>query len=246
MKCCGKSPRNQFSLMNRFTATVKLVLLAISVYTFEPVANCFSQSSQDSAFSLKEMLYFSNISLTYTFICIIIGHFNKKSLKLKSLYSFILPTAFVLESMVTILFWVLYFIDPKLVKHNVNLSSGFIVSSLREVPKHLSPLIMLFIEQSRTKIRKSWSHRIFLISFAIVYFAIIELHFILCGQHLYPFFRFLTFFSKILIMLATSFISIFIYEFWLRKKLEVFKKSFRKQIKGGNFSSKKSRKIKIS
>lgn len=246
MKYFKKSPQNYILLLNRFKLTVKLILLTISAYTFEPIANCFNLNSQDSPFDLKEMLYFSNISLTYTFVCIIIGYFNKRSLKLKKLYNFILPTAFVFESMVTILFWVLYFINPKLVKHNVNLSSGFIVSSLKEVPKHLSPLIILCIEQTRTKTRKSWCHRIFLISFGIIYFAIIELDFIFSGKYLYPFFKYLSLFSKILIMLTTSFISIFIYEFCVRKKIENSKKYGGKQIKTGNLLRlEKSKKNKI-
>lgn len=197
----------------------KIMLLSVSVYSFEPLSNKFKPEISRVQCTKNDFLYFTNISLFYTAFCVAIGFLTYYFPALESLHKFVLPTSIVLEITVTILFWGLFFINPGLVKAGATANKISILRLYTEFPKHLFPLITLLIEQSGLKLQRSWQHRLFLILFGIFYGSLSEALIFHESNYLYPFFRVFTFKGRAAIFILSILINILFYEFVMYFKI---------------------------
>ncbi len=177
--------------MNRFGSFLhcfKLLLFIIVITCgYDIIAKKLNIKKEETIIELKDFFFFTNIALTYTIICIFIGMCKRFNPLLNCIHLFISITGFILEILVTISFWILYFIDPKLVKgdfeHN-NITCSLVI---QEFPKHLIPLILLFLENLNIKHRRSFYHFMFFLFFSFIYFLINEIYAICKLDFLYPF-----------------------------------------------------------
>lgn len=149
----------------------KMLLLFISISSFKPISKIIEYG--DRASRDNDLLYFTNISLLYTALGVMVGIVAKlsKSERIKALHEFIVVTSAVMSMLVVTVFWILFVIDPKLVtpysKGNEVLHT--FDNYIREFPKHLYPLIVVFIELSNVVLEKKGTHRFFLFSIAVAY-----------------------------------------------------------------------------
>lgn len=152
-----------------------------------------------------------------------LGIFKDIDHKIKRLYDFILPTCITLEIMVTVSFWILFLINPYLVKSDY-IPNTTIFGYSYEFPKHLFPLLILLIEQTGLSIERSWSHHLFLICFGFVYGALNESLIIYDQTYLYPFFKKIAFCYRLCFFLASTLINIFFYEIIMYFKVKELEK----------------------
>jgi len=190
----------------------KFLLLSVSVYSFEPLSNNFKPQISRIQYTKDDFLFFTNISLFYTTFCVIVGFLKQLAPTLNKLHRFLLPTSIVLEMMVTTFFWILFLINPSLVKKDFNKSGFSLLSLYTEFPKHLFPLLILMIEQAGMKLERMWTHKLFFIGFGIFYGSLSEILIISESNYLYPFFKKFSFKGRILFFVASILINFFFYE----------------------------------
>lgn len=178
---------------------IKFLFVIISIYSFDPVKNQF-RPLEERVVDQNEYFYFTNISLILTIISVLIGiirfQFTNNRI-FNEIYQILAPIVIVLETCVTLLFWSLFLIDPALVKNDYNNSSvGGVSEYISELPKHAFPIIILILDQMGNQFKRIWFHRLFLISFCIIYGIFCEI-LILNEIYLYPVFKMLSFSVRI-------------------------------------------------
>ncbi|KAM0680259.1 hypothetical protein GINT2_001644 [Glugoides intestinalis] len=198
------------------TLSFKYTLLLVAAYHIECISNLFKKKEDQKIFDISDKCFLTNLALFYTIFCVIAGIFRNYHCFFKELHAFILPTALVLEVIVTGMFWSLFIIDKKLVMRFDKYKNSPLLSYLSECPRHLFPLLVLLLEHMTAVLRKSPFHKIFLFVFAIVYFTINELLIGYRDIFLYPFLERFTFIQRGLIFASLSGISLLLYEIWAK------------------------------
>lgn len=207
--------------MAKLTAPVKMGLLLISTYGFEGVSNQFKPQALATQLLLRDYLYFTNIALFYTLFAVILGLLRRYNKQAAAVHRFSVVTALVLEIIVTVSFWILFSINPALVKNKPPQPDAVLrVSPIEEIPKHLLPTIILLIEQRGLYVSRGWSHRIFFISFCFIYYLVSEMYYRLKQAFLYPFFKFFNGTQRFLFFCAMAAIALLIYEASMIAKTE--------------------------
>lgn len=196
---------------------LKHALLAIAAYNIEYVSNLFKKKEHQTITDIRDKFFLTNLALLYTIFCVFTGIFRNHHAIFKELHSFTLPTALVLETIVTVMFWTLFIIDKRLVLRFEKYQDSMFPGYIAECPRHLFPLVVLLLEHMVAVLKKSHFHRIFLFIFAIVYFTINELLISYRGIFLYPFLQYFTFMKRGLIFSSLSGVSLFLYEIWAKK-----------------------------
>lgn len=190
----------------------ELLMFLVMISRIEFISNLFRPKDKKQIITIKEWLFFTNISLIYTALCVISGFLMNYYAFFNRVYLFLLPTAFILEILVVCMFWPLFTIKPSLVKSNIAPYPNLFIFYLREFPKHLFPLLILLIELQGVNIKKDWAHRHFFIIFLISYFCINELLIHYKKIYLYPFLEALNFISRIVIFFLIGIFCIALYE----------------------------------
>lgn len=217
----------KFNLFFKFSY-VKILLSIISISSFKPLTKVIRGNQE--ILSKNEYFYFTNLGLFLTITCVVIGlikSFFAQNNILKKFYSFLIPISIVLEICVTIVFWLIFFIDPKLVKEDYCNLDGKIdlYSYFSEFPKHLFPLIILILEQSGIVFKRDLNHRIFFIVFSICYCSFSEFLIRKHKNYLYPFFKKMNFLGRLTIFSIISICCILFYEILMHFKAEKLRKS---------------------
>lgn len=211
-----------------------MILLLISTYSIEGVANRFRSPEYARAVALREYLYFTNIALLYTIFSVFVGYLSTYSKNIALLYSFSVVTAFILEIIVTLTFWALYLVDPSLVKNKSDLAGFNGPSITREIPKHALPALILLMEQYGLEIEKHWSHRAFFIGFSLSYYLISEVYTKRAGLYLYPFFKYFSVLQRFMFFCSIALLTLFVYEIFMiiKKRLSAIKRKIKEKRKG--------------
>jgi len=211
-----------YKLFNGTLFLMKLSFLTFAIHALatEKTRSQIPENLFSSLMVIRPYLYFTNIALVYTLFCIFLGFMSSKIKRLNPIYEFTLVTAIVLESMVSFCFWILYSIDPGLVKEKWALPTSFI----RECPKHLFPLITLLIEQRNKQFLKSMGHRYFIMIFCVFYYFVIELYSHYSKDFIYPFLKAINIFGRSAVFSGFILIALLIYEFWMRLHFQIIQK----------------------
>lgn len=194
---------------------IKLILLGISVYALDPISSRIHKTPTSLATDIREYLYFTNISLVYTIFSVFLGFFHKFNKKISKIYKFCVATALVLEFIVTITFWILYAINPALVKNKSDFIGTEGPSMIRELPKHLVPTAILILEQTDLYFSRKWCHRLFFIAFCFIYYIISEVYTLLTAKFLYPFFKYFTDFQRFIFFSFMTVFALLLYELFM-------------------------------
>lgn len=198
---------------SRLALPIKLVLLVIATAGLDVVSKRFKVDGAVGESDVREYLYFTNISLIYTFFCVFLGFFHKFSRRVTRVYYFAVSTAFVLELLVTVTFWILFTINPALVKNDMEtgVRNGR-PSILQELPKHGIPTVMLLLEHREIPFRKRMAHRIFLGVFCVLYYLVCEIYSYYSGETIYPFLKYFTWLQRVVFFVGMACIGLFVYD----------------------------------
>jgi FAR-17a/AIG1-like protein len=204
-----------FLHLDTLLSIIKNVMFSTAIFKIELISNVFASESKKEQFGIRESLYLTNLSLFYMIFTVVAGAVHRMSKRMKSYYLFALSTAVVLEAIVVVQFWGLYLKDPRLVKPKSCFENGQRLSAIDELPKHLFPLLILILEKRAIRIKKSMSHRLFLLTVTIVYFSILKIYNIVTDDYLYPFLELLSYPKTFMFHLFSLLICFGFYECWM-------------------------------
>lgn len=199
-------------LTSRVAHLIKFLLLFIAISDLEGVSALLKRDTKEALGTFKDYLHFTNISLYYTIFCVVVGLLHSSGLIKTSVRNFFMVTALVLEAMVTVLFWCLFFLNPRLVCHKYSEGKSLIAKYMKECPKHLCPFVVMLIEQYGIPLEKKKVHRLFLLQFCIGYYLVAELYFKLKKDHLYPFLDSLGILARMCFFGMACLVSFLLYE----------------------------------
>ncbi|KAG0439539.1 hypothetical protein DMUE_2364 [Dictyocoela muelleri] len=118
----------------------------------------------------------------------------------------LLPAVFSLQFLVTAMYWILYFINPKLVWSEELIDKGFKPFLPADICAHGLPYVILFLNSDSYLVKPRRRPRIFLLGFFVFYVALLHLIFIITGEWPYQvlekitgFYRFLFLFGMLMI-----------------------------------------------
>ncbi|ADM11239.1 uncharacterized protein Eint_030950 [Encephalitozoon intestinalis ATCC 50506] len=138
-----------------------------------------------------KFVYLTVLSLYLTIITTVIGYLTRTKVgkSLETTYKDLLALSFSLEGIVTLLFWILYFINPTLLKSRKLYSEGIQESLLTELSQHLFPLLLLLICQIDVRLKKRKRCISFVFGFGILYFLETWYFYTVDGKWPYPIFK---------------------------------------------------------
>lgn len=231
------NPPNLFikTTMSRILTPVKIICLMISVLSIESIPNGIKNPTSLRAIEIREFLYFTNIGLLFTVFTVVAGLLPRKNKLIVSIYKFSVPVCFILEILITLIFWPLFLKDPFLVKHRSDFAPGARPRILDELPKHGFPALILLIEQLSINIEKCWRDRAFLFLFGMCYFMMSEVFTQIQRIYLYPFLGTISRFQRFMLFAFISAIGILLYElifslkYLLKATTTMQKKSLKKK-----------------
>jgi hypothetical protein len=169
------------------TFLIKVSLFIICCYCCTDYSNNPKQLEYIHTYSDVKFLYFTNQSLYFTVFTLIISFIDSYRLHISEIYNILLPISITLETIVTAMFWSLYFIDRKLIVNKNFLRAGYETPLLTELGVHLFPLILLIIDQIGKRFEKSKARSMFLSFYLILWGGIIVVLGNKRGKYLYPF-----------------------------------------------------------
>jgi FAR-17a/AIG1-like protein len=91
--------------------------------------------------------------------------------------STLLVIALPVETLITFMYWILYFIDPRLVVNKKFYELDVKMSIFTDMCMHLFPILFLLMEFIYSEIKQAWQHVAMLCTFTALYVAIMHLHF---------------------------------------------------------------------
>lgn len=185
------------------------------VFGFNVIAGNLKLINNLEQVELRDFFFLSNIALSLTICTVIFGLMKCFSRILNVTHTFISTITLILETIVTLNFWILFLINPKLVKNNLDSSTITLCSVLKEFPKHLLPFIILIMEQRGKQVKKSNLHIVFFFLFTLCYFILNETYTAFTSDFLYPFFKKITFFERSLLFIIMFGISVVFYQVFL-------------------------------
>ncbi|KAF7682642.1 hypothetical protein TCON_2134 [Astathelohania contejeani] len=89
---------------------------------------------------------------------------------LNNIYSFSMSIVLPLEMIITVFFWILNFINPKLLFHEDMYKRNIHVSAFTNLCLHLFPLILLLLNLLEIDINRCYLHKIVLIKCSLIYY----------------------------------------------------------------------------
>ncbi|RVD90774.1 hypothetical protein TUBRATIS_27960 [Tubulinosema ratisbonensis] len=203
--------------MLRYTIGVKIMNFVVLLYALIPpsIEKKYEKIAlQNRTFFL---LYITNIGLYLTIISVglgLISHFRRrKGGKVSLCHYYFTVNTLGIESIVTIGYWLLYFINPLYVNNRELYKAGYRVSLSREILCHIFPFMAIFFEIIFLKLKREYVYYVTMISFSIVYYLISDINaYKNNGNWQYGFLTMLPTSKRILAFVAFTFLGICIIE----------------------------------
>lgn len=171
---------------------IKFTLMVICVYSVTRFAENPLQRQYKHAYYDYYYLYFTYQTVYMSIFTYVLGlicnsksFFSNKKPFLQT-HQMILPNILALEALKTILFWVCFFCDKRLIIYKKYIDNPYKTPILTELGQHLFSFVLVSLEAMTCTIRKSLSQLIFLISYLLFYFFMTIIYKEILGSYLYP------------------------------------------------------------
>lgn len=216
---------------------LRSILLSLCIYGCTNY--CLPQEIIDYCNTLSggKYIYLTNISLYLTVGTLCLGIFVRyfKYPRLLPTYVNLVSVLLPLELLVTILFWVLFLVDPTLVRDKDLYDKGVRVDLLSDLSMHLFPFVALVLEQYDVEFIRELSHVIFFSVFCVVYFLLCLVFSKVNGFWVYPILDKLSMAGRILLFGFSNVLILAFYELFMwfssKKTFFVISKYTKKDIK---------------
>lgn len=162
----------------------------------------------------SKYIYLTNICLYLTVLCLIMGYMvrYKEMSFIKNIYKHSVTVMLPLNGLVSILFWVLYSIDPTLLRDKDLHDQGVRISVFTDLCVHLFPFLSLIIEIRGLKVNRQRSHLIFYGYFTILYYILCLYFSTLNGIWVYPIMGKIDTFYRVVLFGVSTLIALGLYE----------------------------------
>ncbi|ELA42502.1 uncharacterized protein VICG_00601 [Vittaforma corneae ATCC 50505] len=191
----------------------QFVLITYSIYHFEPIYNVFfATSNGKKIISDKFFFQLTNIGYLFTILtlCVYIASYKYEGLRVA--YRQMLPLIFVIQIIITALFWILFFKNPSLVVDGKRPSQAWYKHVFYESPKHLIPFLVLFIGVIIEQCPDIDSNKLtMLFTFILYYWGLSEFYAFTRGRYLYGILGRFNIYQRLLMFLLVMIMAIFIY-----------------------------------
>ncbi|KAK6089932.1 hypothetical protein P3W45_001135 [Vairimorpha bombi] len=162
----------------------------------------------------SKYIYLTNICLYLTVLCLIMGYMvrYKEMSFIKNIYKHSITVMLPLNGLVSILFWVLYSIDPTLLRDKDLYCQGVRISLFTDLCVHLFPFLSLINEIRGLKITRHRSHLKFYVYFTILYYIVCLYFSKLNGIWVYPIMGKINTFYRVFLFGVSTLIALGLYE----------------------------------
>ncbi|WUR04785.1 FAR-17a/AIG1-like protein [Vairimorpha necatrix] len=162
----------------------------------------------------SKYIFLTNICLYLTVICLLTGIIvrNYKYKELTKFYKHNVSVLLPLNALVTILFWVLYLIDPTLIRDKSFFEQGIKISLFTDICVHLFPFISLFLESKKLILKRSNIHLTFYIVFTFSYYLLCFYYKNLNQEWVYPILGKISTFYRLTLFGFSALLAMGIYE----------------------------------
>jgi len=125
---------------------VQLALVLYSLYHFEPPHNLFIRQGAKKHATKKPLLHLTNYGYLLTILVAAARILGIWSSVWWAVYLQLLPIAFTIEIIITVVFWILFMKNKSLIIDGTRAPRPWYGHLLRESPKHLIPFLVLLSE----------------------------------------------------------------------------------------------------
>lgn len=192
---------------------VQFALMAYSMCYFEPVYNLFfATSGGKKNISDKFFFHLTNFGylLTVMILCVYAAGYKYEIFRIA--YKEALPVVFVIQIIITVVFWILFFKNSTLVIDGKKAPQAWYRHVFCESPKHLIPFLVLFIGILVEQFPALNSGKlIVLFTFILYYWGLCEFYAFTRGRYLYGILSLLNIFQRLMAFLLVMAIAIFLY-----------------------------------
>lgn len=152
---------------------LRLVLLAICIYSCTGFAQNPKQSEYPHRYSKYPYAMFTNVSAYSTILVSLAGIIYRATGALHGIYNLTLPVILSFELFITVMFWPCFLICPNAIVYHIYLKDPYKTPLLTELGVHLLPFCLLYLEQLRFNVVESTHHKLFLFGFLALYVVMI-------------------------------------------------------------------------
>lgn len=167
--------------------TTKIGLFLACLYSTTPYSANPKQKAIEHLYSDIKWLYFTNVALYLTIATVVVGAVYRYREDIFPVYNVMLPMAISFEVIVTIMFWGLYSIDPKLIVNKNSLIPGNETPWIQELGLHLFPLILLIVDQIGVRIVYHKMQTVTQMSALLLWYLVVNIVAHRRGKFIYPF-----------------------------------------------------------
>lgn len=199
------SPRQLFII-----SLIRSFLIVTSVFSlFDYIDN--PKSISNIEYNNFKYLLFTKISLFLTVMASISGIINRLTGNYHFIKDFFLPISFSFEFIVTLVYWILYLINKKLIVDSNTLIPGNETTLLSRLSSHIFPMILVCLEYIDFSPNKNEYHIIFFGIFGILYYILVTVYALWFGKYIYPFLDNLNTIQRVLFFLIISVLGLIVY-----------------------------------
>lgn len=192
-------------------------LTALSAFGHLENPNC---RGLKDVYSGHKYLYFTNISAYFTLMAYLAGIMYRSTDRIYSTYNLLLQMALSLETVTVVVFWCLYLVDKRLIKHPKSFIPGCETPILEELSAHVFPFVLVLIEQHDVPITRSQYLGPFIISIAATYYVATRVYAHYLGEYIYSFLGSMSESGRMLFFVSTAVILLMVYNAYARLRIK--------------------------